>query len=104
MIRKDYPFMIRTRQPKPQGSETHGLSKAEKEELKKKRMQETPEARAKRRRELLQAKLRRLDYLFLYEHDWLAEEPAQEAWLKENLEPRAWSWYQSLKVEWSKSK
>lgn len=62
-------------------------------------MEETPDAREKRRRELLQGKLRRLDFLYSFEHKWLKDEPEQEVWLKENVEPRAWSWYQTIKAE-----
>ncbi|KAG8166814.1 hypothetical protein KVR01_002503 [Diaporthe batatas] len=96
-IREDYPFMIRVLKPKLHDLERPDMSK---EELKRHRMKETPEERTKRRRELEQAKLRRLDYLYDHELQWLSDEPEHEAWLQANVEPRAWSWYQRLKAEW----
>lgn len=63
-------------------------------------MEETPEERTKRRREQIQSKLRYLEYLYSFEFQWLADEPEQEAWLKENVEPKAWSWYQRIKAQW----
>lgn len=86
--------MIRTHPQTPQWEQ-----KVSKQELQKQRQEESPEARTKRRREQAQDKLRCLRPLAYYEHGWLGDNPEQEAWLKENLEPAAWSWYERLKAE-----
>lgn len=71
-----------------------------KEELTSQRTEITPETRQQRRRELIRSRVRCQEYLFREAYDWLAKNPEQEVWLKDNIEPGAWKWYEKIKSKW----